>query len=119
MTQPGLLRAHAALRTPRSGWPFIPQVVVHGVRVVAAVSWSVIGAQLVLVVLLWNGARARWWAFALGSGFHVGIMFLMSLAVFGLAMIGVLAIVCLPSRRVGESVGIGNDQEVRAAAVRG
>ncbi|RAS57160.1 antimicrobial peptide system SdpB family protein [Lentzea atacamensis] len=87
--------------------------------VVAAVSWSVIGAQLVLVVLLWSGARARWWALALGSGFHVGIMFLMSLAVFGLAMIGVLAIVCVPPRRVGESVGIGNDQEVRTATVRG
>ncbi|GAA3690099.1 hypothetical protein GCM10022267_90900 [Lentzea roselyniae] len=91
--------------------------VLHTYWMVAALSWSVIGAQLMLVVLLWSGARARRWAFALGLGFHVGIMYLMSLAAFGLAMIGVLVLVCAPPRRVGKSVRNRDDCEDRSRAV--
>lgn len=69
---------------------------------VALVTWLVIAVQVVLVVLLWGGVRARQLALVLGISLHGGIMLLMNLASFGLVMIGVLIAACALPQRAGK-----------------
>jgi antimicrobial peptide system SdpB family protein len=85
----GLPRALLELLKPvfRFYWP------------VAIAGWLVITVQLALVVLIWGGRRSRWYAFVLGVGLHVGIVVFMQLAAFGIAMIGMLVVVCVPRGR--------------------
>ena len=86
--------------------------------IVAAASWSVIAVQLAIAALVWGGQRARQSALVLGVGLHAGIMFLMSLPVFGLVMISVLLVVCAPRRQVVHNEGTVDDREHRARSVR-
>lgn len=86
--------------------------------IVAVASWLVIAVQLVIAVLLWGGPRARQCALVLGVGLHAGIMFLMSLPVFGLVMISLLVVVCAPRRQVVRNEGTDDDREDRTRSVR-
>lgn len=86
--------------------------------IVAAASWSVIAVQVVIAVLIWGGPRARSCALVFGVGLHAGIMFLMSLTVFGMVMISMLVVVCAPWRQVVHNEGTEDDREHRTRGVR-
>lgn len=59
---------------------------------VAALSWSVIGVQAVMALLILGRRKHRVLALALGCGLHLGIMFFMGLMSFGMVMIALLTI---------------------------
>ncbi|MCE6995294.1 hypothetical protein LZG04_10795 [Saccharothrix sp. S26] len=59
---------------------------------VAVLSWSVIGAQVAIALLILGRRKHRLIALVLGCGLHLGIMFLMSLMSFGMVMIALLII---------------------------
>ncbi|MCS7480358.1 sporulation-delaying protein SdpB family protein [Umezawaea endophytica] len=59
---------------------------------VAALSWSVIGVQVVMALAILGPRQVRVVALVLGIALHLGIMFFMSLMSFGMVMIAVLVI---------------------------
>lgn len=83
-----------------------------------AQGWSVITLQLAMVVLIWGGRRSRWCAFVLGVGLHAGIIVFMQLAAFGIAVIGVLVVVCVPRERRHEDEHEEDRRSRRGRTVR-
>lgn len=59
---------------------------------VAAASWSVMALQVLTAVLIFGRRKHRLAVLVLGSGLHLGIMFLMGLMSFGMVMIALLII---------------------------
>ncbi|MFD4637345.1 hypothetical protein ACFWN2_08530 [Lentzea sp. NPDC058436] len=104
----GFPRALLELLEPvlRSYWP------------VATAGWLVIAVQLAMAVLIWGGRRSRWCAFVLGVGLHAGIIVFMQLAAFGIAVIGVLVIVCVPTERRHEDEHEEDRRSRRGRTVR-
>jgi len=81
---------------PRYGFPFSLREVLapalNSYWFVAALSWSVMAVQVVMAVLILGRRKHRVLALVLGTGLHLGIMFLLSLMTFGLVMIALLII---------------------------
>lgn len=90
---------------PRYGFPAplrpLFDVVFGAYWATAAITWSVIAAQVVIAVLVLCPRRPRLVAFALGAAMHVAIAALLGLTSFGLVMVAALAIATMSgSRRI-------------------
>jgi antimicrobial peptide system SdpB family protein len=64
--------------------------------IVAVTGWAVICAQVVIAATLLGPRKIRMIALTLGVVLHLGIAFFMHLVSFGLIMIAVLVIACMP-----------------------
>lgn len=77
----------------------IAQPVLSSYWLVAVMGWSVIGTQLLIAVALLGPRKVRLAALVLGVPLHLGIAVFMHLTSFGLIMIAVLVIACVPAVR--------------------
>ncbi len=68
---------------------------------VALATWSVIGVQYVIVIVIMGGRRWRALALILGSGLHLAIAVLLGLPSFGLTMIALLLCATNPAGKAG------------------
>ncbi len=60
----------------------------------AALTWSVLAAELGIAVLVLSPGRGRIYALALAVALHSAIIVVMGLASFGLTMIALVAVSC-------------------------